>query len=165
MPMLNPVFLDVLRKLYARLNGTDINWAVTGSFCFALQGVPMSEVHDIDLQSDAVGAYDIERLFVENVIRKVELSSTNTIRSHFGALQIDGIKVEIMGDIEKRSDAMSDWEGPPDLDRVKRYVQVDEMRIPVMDLEYEYQAYLEMGRTARAKLLRDWLDGERNQED
>ncbi len=158
--MLNPAFLDVLRKLYAQLNGTDINWAITGSFSFALQGVPMPEVHDIDLQSDAAGAYDIERLFVANVMRKVELSSTTTIRSHFGALQIDGVKVEIMGDIEKRSDEMSDWEGPPDLNRVKRYVQVDEMRIPVMDLEYECQAYREMGRTAKAKLLRDWLDGQ-----
>src|SRR5512147_2043760 len=109
-PMIPPTFLDVLRKLYARLNGTDINWAVTGSLCFALQGVPMPEVHDIDLQSDAAGAYDIERLFAENVSRKVEFSSASKIRSHFGALLIDGIKVEIMGDVEKRVDEASDWE-------------------------------------------------------
>jgi hypothetical protein len=160
MRMINPAFLDVLRKLYARLAGTDINWAVTGSLCFALQGVPMPEVHDIDLQSDAAGAYDIERLFAEYVSRKVELSSTQTIRSHFGALMIDGVKVEIMGDVEKRLDEAAGWEDPPDLRRVKRYVQVDEMRVPVMDLEYECQAYLEMGRTAKAKLLREWLDGQ-----
>jgi len=158
--MINPAFLDVLRRIYTRLDGTDINWAVTGSLCFALQGVPMPEVHDIDLQSDATGAYEIERLFAENVTRKVELSAANKIRSHFGALLIDGIKVEIMGDVEKRADEVSDWEGWPDLNRVKRYVQIDEMRIPVMDLEYEYRAYLEMGRTAKAKLLREWLDRE-----
>ena len=157
--MINPAFLDVLRKLYTRLDGTDINWAVTGSLCFALQGVPMPEVHDIDLQSDAAGAYDIERLFAENVSRKVEFSSTHNIRSHFGALMIDGVKVEIMGDVEKRPDGAADWEEPPDLKQVKRYVQVDEMRVPVMDLEYECQAYLSMGRTATAKLLREWLDG------
>lgn len=156
--MIPPTFLQVLRKLYARLNGTDINWAVTGSLCFALQGVPMPEVHDIDLQSDAAGAYDIERLFAENVSRKVEFSSTNKIRSHFGALLIDGVKVEIMGDVEKRVDEMSDWEEPPDLMQVKRYVQVDEMRVPVMDLEYECEAYRSIGRTAKAKLLREWLD-------
>ncbi len=156
--MINPAFLDVLRQLYARLNGTDINWAVTGSLCFALQGVPMPEVHDIDLQSDATGAYAIERLFVEHVTRKVELSAASRIRSHFGALQIDGIKVEIMGDVEKRVDAASDWEEPPDLNSVKRYVQVDEMCVPVMDLEYECQAYRDMGRIAKANLLREWLD-------
>ncbi len=156
--MINPAFFDVLRKLYTRLDGTDINWAVTGSLCFALQGVPVSDIHDIDLQSDAVGVYDIERLFAENVIRKVELSSAHNIRSHFGALLIDGVKVELMGDVEKRPDEVFDWEGPVDLKRVKRYVQIDEMRVPVMDLEHEYQAYLKMGRTAKAKLLREWLD-------
>lgn len=158
--MINPAFLEVLRTLYARLAGTDVNWAVTGSLCFALQGVPMPEVHDIDLQSDAAGAYDIERLFADYVSRKVELSAARTIRSHFGALMIDGVKVELMGDVEKRSTEAADWEAPPDLAQVRRYVQVDEMRIPVMDLEYEYQAYLAMGRTAKAKLLRDWLDGQ-----
>jgi hypothetical protein len=155
--MIDPVFLNVLRQLYARLDGSDINWAVTGSLCFALQDVPMPEVHDIDLQSDAAGAYDIERLFTENISRKVEWSSTDKIRSHFGALSIDGVKVEIMGDVEKRVDEASDWAAPPDLTQVKRYVQVDQMRVPVMDLEYEYEAYLSMGRTATAKLLRDWL--------
>jgi hypothetical protein len=156
--MIDPAFLDVLRKLYTRLNGTDINWAITGSLCFALQGVPMPEVHDIDLQSDAAGVYDIERLFAESVTRKVEFSSAHAIRSHFGVLMIDGVKVELMGDVEKRLDETSDWEEPPDLKRVKRYVQVDQMRIPVMDVEYEYQAYLSVGRTATAKLLREWLD-------
>jgi hypothetical protein len=157
--MINPTLLDVLRTLYQRLNRTDINWAITGSLCFALQGVPMNEIHDIDLQSDAASAYEIERLFADNVIRKVELSSAHNIRSHFGALLIDGVKVELMGDVEKRLNEASDWEGPVDLKRVKHYVQVDEMRVPVLDLEYEYQAYLKMGRTAKAKVLRDWLDG------
>lgn len=161
--MIDPAFLDVLRTLYTRLHETDINWAVTGSFCFALQGVPMPEVHDIDLQSDAAGAYDIERLFAEYVSRKVEWSAARNIRSHFGALMIDGVKVEIMGDVEKRTDEAADWEAPPDLKRVKFYVQVDEMRVPTMDLEYEYHAYLSMGRTAKAKLLREWLDEKRKE--
>jgi len=156
--MINPAFLAVLRQLYARLNGTDINWAITGSFGFALQGVPMPEVHDIDLQSDAPGAYAIERLFAENVTRQVQFSAASKIRSHFGALQIDGVKVEIMGDVEKRTDETSGWETPPDLNLVKRYVQVDEMRLPVIDVEYECQAYLSIGRLATATLLREWLD-------
>ena len=156
--MINPSFLDVLRELYMRLNVTHINWAVTGSLCFALQGVPVNEVHDIDLQSDEAGVYEIERLFAENVIRKVGLSSAHNIQSHFGALMIDGVKVELMGDVAKRPDDDSEWDEPVDLERVKRYVQVDEMRVPVLDLEYEYQAYLKMGRVATARMLREWLD-------
>jgi hypothetical protein len=171
--MIDPCFLDVLRKLYMRLSATNVNWAVTGSLCFALQGVPVDEVHDIDLQSDESGVYEIERLFADKVIRKVTLSAANNIRSHFGALLIDGVKVELMGDVEKRPEAIShlpvasgwparrddaDWEAPVDLNRVKRHVLVDEMRVPVLDLEYEYQAYLKMGRTAKAQMLREWLD-------
>jgi hypothetical protein len=157
--MINSSFLDVLRKLYVRLNVTHINWAVTGSFGFALQGVPVSEVHDIDLQSDEAGVYEIERLFADYIIRKVGLSSANNIRSHLGALMLDGVKVELMGDVAKRPDDDSEWEEPVDLNRVKRFAVVDEMRVPVLDLEYEYQAYLKMGRTAKAQMLREWLDG------
>ncbi len=156
--MIDPTFLNVLRQLYARLSATNINWAVTGSLCFALQGVPVDEVHDIDLQSDEAGVYEIERLFADNVIRKVTLSTSSNIRSHFGALLIDGVKVELMGDIEKRPNDDADWDDPVDLNRVKRHVQVDEMRVPVLDLEYEYQADLKMGRVAKAKMLRTWLD-------
>jgi hypothetical protein len=156
--MIDPCFLDVLRQLYARLNAANVNWAVTGSLGFALQGVPVDAIHDIDLQSDESGVYEIERLFAESVIRRVGLSSANNIRSHFGALSIDGIKVELMGDVAKQPDDNSDWEEPVDLEQVKRYVQVDEMRVPVLDLEYEYQAYLKMGRTAKAQMLREWLD-------
>ena len=156
--MINPSFLDVLRKLYMRLNVTNINWAVTGSLCFALQGVPVEVVHDIDLQSDEAGVYEIERLFADSVTRKVALSSSNNIRSHLGALMIDGVKVELMGDVAKRPDDNSEWDEPTDLNRVKRFVTIDDMRVPVLDLEYEYQAYLKMGRTAKAQMLREWLD-------
>jgi len=38
-------------KLYERLGDSDVNWAVTGSLGFALQGVPV-EPHHIDIQTD-----------------------------------------------------------------------------------------------------------------
>ncbi|ALM75393.1 nucleotidyltransferase domain-containing protein [Thermococcus barophilus] len=109
-----------------------MNWVVTGSLGFALQGVPV-EPHDIDIQTDKEGAYEIERLFSEFVIKKVTFSSTEKIRSHFGALMIDGIKVEIMGDIQKKVN--DEWEPPVDINRYKRFVQIEGMKIPVLDLE------------------------------
>ncbi len=152
---MNPVHLSVLHKICERLNGAGINWAVTGSLGFALQGMPV-EPHDIDIQSDEKGVYEIERLFSEYVSHPVALSSTETMRSHFGALSIVGLKVEIMGDIQKRSDDGA-WEEPTDLNRHKRFVDVTGMRIPVLSLEYEYQAYLKLGRMERAEMLKNWL--------
>jgi hypothetical protein len=60
------------------------------------------EPHDIDLQTDVQGAYEIERRFSSQVSRNVGFSSTERIRSHFGSLLVEGLVVEIMGDIQKR---------------------------------------------------------------
>ena len=156
--MIDRVYLDVLRQIHVRLSNTDINWVVTGSLGFALQGVPVHP-NDIDIQTDKAGAYEIERLFSDIVIRKVKFSAAERIKSHFGALQIDGIQVEIMGDIQKW-DANGGWEDIVDLVRYRRMVEIDGLLVPVLSLEYEYQAYLKFGRTERANMLRRWLDDE-----
>ena len=122
----------------------------------ALQGMPV-EVHDIDIQTDKDGAYEIERCFAEFVIEPVRYSETERIRSYLGVLEIDGVKVEIMGDIQKRLGNRS-WEEPVKVERYRRWVEVDGMRIPVLSLEYEYQAYLRLGRVKRAGILRSWLE-------
>ena len=154
--MIDPVYLSVLRQIHARLSNTDVNWVVTGSLGFALQGVPV-QPNDIDLQTDKAGAYEIERLFSDVVIRKVGFSATERIKSHFGALQIDGIEVEIMGDIQKRG-ADGVWEEIVNPAHYRKMVEIEGMLAPVLSLEYEYQAYLKFGRVEQAKMLRRWLD-------
>ncbi|MBT9132351.1 MAG: hypothetical protein DDT33_00865 [Firmicutes bacterium] len=156
--MIPPTYLSVLRKTYTRLDDGGVSWVVTGSLGFALQGVPV-EVHDIDVQTDKEGAYEIERRFSEFVITKVTFSSTERIRSHLGTLMIDGIKVEIMGDIQKRLEDGS-WEDPVDLKQHKRIVETQGMQVPVLSLEYEYLAYLRLGRIDKAEMLRKWLHSE-----
>lgn len=155
---LDAQYLNVLRKIYARLRGTEVNWVVTGSTGFALQGLPV-EPNDIDVQTDEKGAYEIEKLFSECVAKKVSFSLAEKIRSHFGALQIDGIKVEIMGDIQKRNDDGS-WDDPVDLNRNKLFVEIEGMTIPVLSLEYEYQAYIKLGRVEKANMLKEWLEND-----
>ncbi len=156
--MIAPSYINVLRKIYSRLNdNTSVNWAITGSLGFALQGVPV-EPNDIDIQTDKRGAYEIERHFSKFITKSVAFSSTEKIRSHFGELVIDGIKVEIMGDIQKRNED-GEWNIHIDLEHYRRVVEVEEMRIPVLSLEYEYQAYLKMGRRDKAEMLKRWLHG------
>ena len=147
--------MRVLRRLYDKLHASDVNWVVTGSLAMALHGVPV-DVHDIDIQTDKSGAYEMERLFSESIAKKVSFSAAEKIRSHYGALMIDGIEVEIMGDIQKRMPDGS-WEGPVDIARHKTFVKVDEMRVPVLTLEYEYEAYKHLGRTDKAAILHEWL--------
>lgn len=125
----------------------------------ALQGVPV-EVHDIDIQTDKDGAYEIERCLAEFVVEPVCYRDSHRIRSHFGTLQIDDVKVEIMGAVQKRVDDQL-WEKPVEVERHRRWVEIDDLRVPVLSLEYEYQAYLRLGRNDKVEILRAWLQSSR----
>ncbi|MGD2247092.1 MAG: hypothetical protein PVF58_01715 [Candidatus Methanofastidiosia archaeon] len=154
--MIDHIYINVLRKIYAQLKNTQILWAVTGSLGLALQGL-MTEIHDIDIQSDEKGAYAIEQLFSDFITKKVKFSSSQKICSHFGAFIIDDIKVEIMGDIQKR-DEKGIWKNPPDLTKHIQWVKIEGMEIPVLSLEYEYQAYMLLGRTEKAEKIKNFLE-------
>jgi hypothetical protein len=153
--MIEAQYLNALIKIYARLEDNQANWVITGSIGMALQGVDL-EVHDIDIQTDKDGAYEIESRFPECMVKPVCYSISERIRSHLGMLEIDGIKIEIMGDIQKRLDDQT-WEEPVKVERHRRWVEINGMRIPVLSLEYEYQAYLKLGRSEKAEMLRKWL--------
>ncbi len=149
--------LNALRKLYGEIQGREVNWVVTGSVSFCIQGVPVTP-NDIDIQTDEAGAYKIAELFQDRVIKEVEFSSTDRIRSHFGALMIHGVLVELMGAVQKFYDGK--WEEPIDIDAHKKIVELDDMEIPVLDLAYESLAYRRFGRVEMADKLEEYSEGE-----
>ncbi len=158
MPELGLAHLAALRELDTRLGDGVVRWALTGSAGFALQGVPVI-VHDLDVQTDTMGAYEIARRFAEAVVEPVRFWDSGMMRSNFGTLQVAGVRVEVMGDITKRNPDSS-WDRPPDLTSLTRWVEIADLRLPVLGLEYEYQAYRKMGRHDKAELLRRWLDAQ-----
>lgn len=160
--MLSWRHLAALREIEARLRGSGVRWALTGSTSFALQRVPV-EAHDIDVQTDAAGAYALAGRFAEVVTRPVAFSEAERIRSHFGALRLYGVTVEIMGDIAKRLPE-GRWEAPVDLDAHTRFVDAHGLRLPVLALEYEAAAYRTLGRIQTAELLERWLAAHRTSE-
>ena len=153
--MITNQHLQVLRKIVTRLNDNSINWAVTGSMGMALQGMPL-DVHDIDIQTNKAGAYEIERILMEYIVKPVRYLESERIRSYLGMLEIEGIQVEIMGDIQKRLEIQV-WEEPVNIEAYRQWLEVDGMHIPVLSLNYEYQAYLRLGRNEKAEMLRAWL--------
>jgi hypothetical protein len=149
-------YLLVFRKIYSRLKDSQIDWALTGSLGFALHGIDV-EVHDIDIQTDERGAYAIGQILAEYERVNVRLVCSERVRSHLGVFEIDGIKVEIMGALQKMGDDQA-WEAPVDVNAHKCFIEVEEMHVPVLSVEYEYQAYLKMGRIEKAEILRKWLE-------
>lgn len=153
--MIPDQYFQALRKIAAGLKDAPIIWVVTGSVGMALQGMPL-EVHDIDLQTDSDGAYSIERALMDYTVRPVRFVESERIQSHLGMLEIDGIQVEIMGGVQKRLEN-HEWEQPVKVETYRIWLDMDGMQVPVMSLDYEYQAYLKMGRTQKAEMIRDWL--------
>lgn len=145
-----------LTLVYDAIFDSGSTWALTGSLAFSMRGID-TPVGDIDIQSDKDGAYAIERRLMEYVVEPVQFKEAQKIRSHFGRLAVGGARVEIMGDIEKLTpDGL--WLPTPPLRSITEILTYREMRIPVLNLEYECHAYTLMGRTATARLLRDWLN-------
>jgi hypothetical protein len=138
------------------MQGSQCDWAVTGSLGMVLQGMDLP-VHDIDLQTDEDGAYEIERRLSEFVVKPVLFKGSDRLRSRLGKLAIDGIQVEVMGAIQKRL-TDGEWEPPVQVADHRHYVNVEGLQVPVLSLEYEAEAYQLMGREERAAAIRKWLE-------
>ena len=63
-----------------------------------------------------------------------------------------------MGDLQKK---LSDgtWEDPVNPQDHLDWVMFEGLRLPVLSLEYEYRAYLKLGRLEKAEQLRRHLEG------
>lgn len=120
-----------------------------------LQGMPL-QVHDIDIQTNKVGAYEIEGTFAEYIIKPVRFIESEQICSHLGMLEMDGILVEIMGDIRHRQDNYT-WDDPVTVETYRQWLDIGDLQVPVMALDYEYHAYLRLGRIEKAEMIRSWL--------
>jgi hypothetical protein len=153
--MIDEQYLNVVGLLLSSLRNLNHPWAVTGSLGLRLQGIEVA-VHDIDLQSTQEGVFAMARALSEYVVQKVELLENKKIRSYFGELKIMGIKVEIMGDVQKEWEG--EWGSPIDLPASIHWVKLRGWSIPVLDLEAEYNAYRTLGREEKAARIRAVLD-------
>lgn len=117
------------------------------------------EVHDIDLQITHAGAYCIQDAFVNHVVCPISFSSAERIRSYFGQLSLAGVRVEIMGNIEKKLPDGS-WSQAPDLRSEAIVFRWNRLLIPVLGLQYEYEAYKLLGRDRAAASISRKLQDE-----
>jgi hypothetical protein len=145
-----------LSQLYRGLKDSGVSWVVTASLNLALHGLPV-KVHDIDVLTDEAGAYEIERRFARHSVEAVSLRASQQIRSHFGVLSVEGVKVEIMGDVEIY-DEVNGWQPVPGLADNSEIIVLQGMSLPVRTLGAEYVAYLRLGRAEKAELVRRWLE-------
>ena len=129
---------------------------MTGSTGLHLQGVPV-EPNDIDIQTTAKGAYQIEDALGYEVGMTVGFRQAERIRLHFGRGMLRGLQVEIMEDIEKLSPT-DGWLPTPPLNSIVAWTVCNGLWIPVLDLKYEIMAYESIGREERVQTIRRFVE-------
>ncbi|MCX6028567.1 MAG: methyltransferase domain-containing protein [Chloroflexi bacterium] len=142
-----PAWRRVLRQIAARLAEAGVSYTVVGGGSPALHGLPLV-VRDLDIETDAAGAYRFGELFAGQVVEPVALRESATYRSHFGRFDFDGVPVEVMGDLERREGDR--WVATAATTQAT--IDLDGAPVHVSTLEEETLAYIRRGRLDRAAL-------------
>ncbi len=156
--MIDPKILKAFKRIYPELTNParkPIHWAVTGSLGMVLHGMTM-EIHDIDIQTDKEGAYEIERRLVTSLVKLVHFKASEIVRSYFGVFEVEGIKIEVMGGLQHRSLDQS-WLPPVQVELHKEWIDYEGMSIPVMSLTHEAEAYDLYRRTEKAQKIKEFI--------
>ena len=143
----------VLERVCSRLPLDDLDWALTGSLGARLQGVDV-EVHDVDIQTSERDVGAAASLLDEFVTSPLHEWISDRMRSQFARFSIDGVEVELMAGMQKRTSIDVGWSEPVSPCEHRVIVLLDDLEIPVLSLEYEARAYEEIGRHERAAQLR-----------
>ena len=140
-----PRWRAVLRQIVQRLDEAEIAHKVVAGAAVALHGVPIP-VKDLDLETDANGAYRFQSLFPDRVVEPVALRESETYRSHLGRFAFDGVTVEAMGDLHRRE--ADGW--VPTATATQTVVKLEGTPVHVFWLEEETLAYIRRERMERA---------------
>lgn len=149
--MLPDRIADALAGVCAALVSCPATWLVTGSVAAALHRLPVVP-NDLDIETDAAGAYDVQRRLGGQVVRPVGYSATDRVRSHFGITCWAGIAVEIMGDLQIKLAGDGWLVSRPVVER-RAWVTYDRTRVPVISALALARFYRDLGRPEQAELV------------
>jgi hypothetical protein len=147
--------VPALAALLQRVPPQEYRWVLIGSGGLRLQGVDVP-VHDLDLQTDEATLRRIESLLADCITTPVHLWESPGMRSLDGKARLEGIEIELLANIAHRLPDGS-WSSVTDFSRL-RWLDWHGLRVAVFPLEDELAAYEAMGRTAKADLIRRYLD-------
>jgi hypothetical protein len=104
------------------------DWWIIGSTAALLSGLPHIEPRDVDL---LVSARDARRLFARWKVRPVTPASSSLFRSVFGVHCIGNVDIEIMGDLEVRTNGI--WSSLKPKSRELTQTDAGQLFIPARD--------------------------------
>jgi predicted nucleotidyltransferase len=135
--------MQTLKLLCKNLQDSDVRWILAGSLSLALQGVDV-EPNDIDIITDSQGAFRINEILKKYEKKKVEYSEIGRISSYFGIFEMQGVKVEVMGDYRERQ--RTKWINLSKRLENPNIIEIDGTRVLVSRLEDQLASYRTMAR-------------------
>jgi SAM-dependent methyltransferase len=151
-----PLWRAALRKLALELQQAGIRYTLAGGANLALHGVPLP-VKDLDLEMSAADAGCFQQRYAAFATMPVALRQDERYRSYFGRFEIDGVLVEVMGDLQRREgDA---WK--PTANQTREALDMEGVSVWAAWLEEETLANLRRGRLERAALCLPYCHPER----
>jgi len=135
--------LNALEIIVGYLGSKDLHWTVMGSLSLALQGVHINP-KDIDILTDEQGALQIGALLEEYEVEPINFSRTEVFESHYGLYFIEGVKVEVMGNLRVQVDGK--WVPLSSGLKFPLFVQQNSLNIPVSPLRDQLLFYEQLGR-------------------
>lgn len=72
-------------------------YAIRGTASLVLQGIEMN-VDDIDILCNKETALECNKIFKDYLIKEIAYKGSDKFKSYFGEFNIQGVKVEVMGD-------------------------------------------------------------------
>jgi hypothetical protein len=148
----------VIRRIVPALFMHQQPWAVLGSTASSLQGLPV-EPPDIDIATSIPGAYLISGCLIDYMRNPVRYGETENYASHFGIFDVEGVRVEVMGDLVIRGvgGVIDTTEHFTRWSEKVRVVKVDGIPVPCVPLEWQLVANLIIGRYDRSQAIAEFF--------
>jgi hypothetical protein len=158
-----PQYVSALLKLHEKLDGKNIEWALSGDLGESLRTVRV-EPDCIEIVTSKEGAEQIHRAVAEfnpqQLTYTVQKLSRNAsiqdneypayIRSHYFEFSIDGIQVKVYGDLQYK---VNDWDWGDTFQFNSDTVYIVGKRTSVVPLAVKYELYMNLGWLDRAEKI------------
>ena len=151
-----PVWQEVVKRIASELEQSGLAYKIVGGASAALHGVDIP-VKDIDIETNAEDAYRFGQVFLDDVVEPVTFKESRLYRSHFGSFEIQGVRVEVMGDLQRRQQGR--W--IPTWTCTLTEMDLDGVAVSLNWLEEEMLANVRRGRMQRAARYLEKCDSER----
>jgi len=152
--MLTENFKDVIKLIYNKLKHKNIKFAFIGSASLNLQGINVAP-NDLDLIISIPGLKIISEEFKDYIIQpasKKPYFKEGYPEYYELKLKINDVVVHIMGEYD--NDLYMSMINKGNIVLVK----LMDISVPCLALESEAEAYSEMGRDKKVRLIRDYLN-------